>query len=165
MTLIYALIGKLFDLFTIFANEPLKRKMMKKNHLNRLFATLMVGLLSIGCITFWSCQNEDEEFLDYPEGAVLPKGDEAKPFKAIELKGTLSFDEELQKWVIEPNLDNIWCLTGFIFPIYAITNMSDEYKLLEGKVVYSGIVKRRYYLGNKSYCTIKLTGLSPLEAE
>lgn len=139
---------------------------MKKIHLNKLVTTLMVSVFAFSCLSLVSCNDDSEEIFDYPEGAEIITGDSAKPFKATRLKGTLSFDEEEQKWIIEPELhNNIGCFTGFIFPICIVSNMSEEYESMSGDIVYSGIVKALYRISNRCYYSIKLTELTPNEKE
>lgn len=135
---------------------------MKKNHL--LFASLLLCMLAVFSISFVGCSDDADEF-DYPEGAILPQGDVAKPFKETMLKGTLKFDDIEQKWIIEPEPKNIICLNNYSKRTYFIANMTDEYEALAGEVVYSGIVKLLYVIGSEnnvtaeSYFSIELSEL------
>lgn len=136
---------------------------MKKNHL--FFASLLLCMLAVFSFSFVGCSDNADE-LDYPEGAILPQGDAAKPFKATRLKGTLKYDDIEQKWIIEPEAKNIICLNNYSKCTYFITNMTDEYESLAGEVVYSGIVKLLYVIGSEntvtteSYFSIELSELS-----
>ena len=64
---------------------------MKKNNLNKVFTGLLVCMLAVTAFAFQGCTNEDDSIFDYPEGAVLPKGDDAKPLKLKDFHGTLAF--------------------------------------------------------------------------
>lgn len=136
---------------------------MKKNHL--FFASLLLCMLAVFSFSFVGCSDNADE-LDYPEGAILPQGDAAKPFKATRLKGTLKYDDIEQKWIIEPEVKNIICLNNYSKCTYFITNMTDEYESLAGEVVYSGIVKLLYVIGSEntvtteSYFSIELSEMS-----
>ncbi|MBQ8520084.1 MAG: hypothetical protein IJ456_01610 [Bacteroides sp.] len=124
---------------------------MKKNYL--LFASLLLCTLVVFSFSFVGCSDDTDEF-NYPEGAILPQGDEAQPFKVTRLKGTLEFDDIVQKYVIYPkNVSYPFESTannGYnkIF----ISNMPDEYKLMRGNIEFSGMVQKLYSIAYSHIC-------------
>ena len=127
---------------------------MKKSYSTINFACMLFCMLTVFSLSFESCSDKEDEAID-------------KPFKVTRLKGTLSFDEELQKYIIIPKnvaypFESTW---NYGSNVIYISNMTDEYKSMEGDVVFSGIVKKvdRYAHSNVcitiGYYSIELTEL------
>lgn len=130
---------------------------MKKSNLNKVFTSLLVCMLAVTAFVLKGCKDESDSIFDYPEDAIIAKGDDAKPFKVTHLKGTLKFDEESQRYVIYPK--NVAHPFESTFnhgsnTIY-ISNMTDEYESLEGDIVFSGIVKRLYTVAHPHVCIVQ----------
>ena len=133
---------------------------MKKNYSTLNIASILLGMLAVFSLSFVSCSDDDNEATD-------------KPFEVIRLKGTLSFDEESQKYIIVPK--------NVAYPfestanngsnVIYISNMTDEYKSMVGDVVFSGIMKKidRYAHPNVciivGYYSIELSELYSAETE
>lgn len=142
---------------------------MKKNHLNKLFTGLLVCMLAVTAFAFQGCTNEDDSIFDYPEGAVLPKGDDAKPLKLKDFHGTLAFDDLEQAWVVR--LKYVVPLIVYKNDVIYVSNMTDEYKAMAGEILFSGILKKLYsipntnpaicFLGGINYFSIELTKIAP----
>lgn len=144
---------------------------MKKNNLNKLFTGLLVCMLAVTAFAFQGCTNEDDSIFDYPEGAVLPKGDDAKPLKLKDFHGTLAFDDLEQAWIVR--LKYVGPPIAYNYDRYVIyvSNMTDEYKAMVGEILFSGILKKLYsipntnpaicFLGGINYFSIELTKIAP----
>lgn len=141
---------------------------MKTTNLRNIIAFASLYILGICCFSLESCNDENEDIFDYPEDAIIPQGDEAKPFEAKLRPGTLSFDEKLQKYVIIP--DYVTYPYECCNTIY-ISNMTDEYKSLEGNVLFSGTIKKLYSIARpplyftEGYYSIEVSELSSVETE
>ena len=125
---------------------------MKKTNHHRVWTGLMACLLAVTAWMFYGCSDDDYH---YPEGAVLPKGELAKPFQATRLKGVLRFDDEEKKWVINPKnvaypFESTW---NYGHNVIYISNMNNQYKSLKGDVVFSGTVKRLYTFAYPNICS------------
>lgn len=141
---------------------------MKKSNLNKVFTSLLVCMLAVTAFALKGCKDESDSIFDYPKDAIIAKGNEAKPIEVKLWKGTLSFDDKSDRYVI------ISDGTAFSYEhcntIY-ITNMTDEYKSLEGRVVFSGTMKKLYNLErpplyfSEGYYTIELSELISEETE
>ena len=141
---------------------------MKKSNLNKVFTGLLVCVLAVTAFALKGCKDESDSIFDYPKDAIIAKGNEAKPIEVKLWKGTLSFDDKSDRYVI------ISDGTAFSYEhcntIY-ITNMTDEYKSLEGRVVFSGTMKKLYNLErpplyfSEGYYTIELSELISEEVE
>ena len=142
---------------------------MKKNNLNKLFTGLLVCMLAVTAFAFQGCTNEDDSIFDYPEGAVLPKGDDAKPLKLKDFHGTLAFDDLEQAWVVR--LKYVVPLIVYKNDVIYVSNMTDEYKAMAGEILFSGILKKLYsipntnpaicFSGGTNYFSIELTKIAP----
>ena len=142
---------------------------MKKNNLNKLFTGLLVCMLAVTAFAFQGCTNEDDSIFDYPEGAVLPKGDDAKPLKLKDFHGTLAFDDLEQAWVVR--LKYVVPLIVYKNDVIYVSNMTDEYKAMAGGILFSGILKKLYsipntnpaicFSGGTNYFSIELTKIAP----
>lgn len=141
---------------------------MKKNNLNKVFTGLLVCMLAVTAFAFQGCTNEDDSIFDYPEGAVLPKGDDAKPLKLKDFHGTLAFDDLEQAWVVR--LKYVVPLIVYNNDVIYVSNMTDEYKAMAGEILFSGILKKLYsipdtsgfcYSGGTNYFSIELTKIAP----
>ena len=142
---------------------------MKKNNLNRVFTGLLVCMLAVTAFAFQGCTNEDDSIFDYPEGAVLPKGDDAKPLKLKDFHGTLAFDDLEQAWVVR--LKYVVPLIVYNNDVIYVSNMTDEYKAMAGEILFSGILKKLYsipntnpaicFSGGTNYFSIELTKIAP----
>ena len=141
---------------------------MKKNNLNKVFTGLLVCMLAVTAFAFQGCTNEDDSIFDYPEGAVLPKGDDAKPLKLKDFHGTLAFDDLEQAWVVR--LKYVVPLIVYKNDVIYVSNMTDEYKAMAGEILFSGILKKLYsipdtsgfcYSGGTNYFSIELTKIAP----
>ena len=141
---------------------------MKKNNLNKVFTGLLVCMLAVTAFAFQGCTNEDDSIFDYPEGAVLPKGDDAKPLKLKDFHGTLAFDDLEQAWVVR--LKYVVPLIVYKNDVIYVSNMTDEYKAMAGGILFSGILKKLYsipdtsgfcYSGGTNYFSIELTKIAP----
>ena len=144
---------------------------MKKNNLNKLFTGLLVCMLAVTAFAFQGCTNEDDSIFDYPEGAVLPKGDDAKPLKLKDFHGTLAFDDLEQAWIVR--LKYVGPPIAYNYDRYVIyvSNMTDEYKAMAGEILFSGILKKLYsipntnpaicFSGGTNYFSIELTKIAP----
>ena len=106
------------------------KNIMKKNYSTISIASLLLCMLATFSLSFASCSDNDEA------------SDES--FKVTRLKGTLSFDEESQQYIIVPkNVAYPFASTwNYGTNVIYISNMTDEYKSMVGDVVFSGIVKR-----------------------
>jgi len=142
---------------------------MKKNNLNKVFTGLLVCMLAVTAFAFQGCTNEDDSIFDYPEGAVLPKGDDAKPLKLKDFHGTLAFDDLEQAWVVR--LKYVVPLIVYKNDVIYVSNMTDEYKAMAGGILFSGILKKLYsipntnpaicFSGGTNYFSIELTKIAP----
>lgn len=142
---------------------------MKKNNLNKVFTGLLVCMLAVTAFAFQGCTNEDDSIFDYPEGAVLPKGDDAKPLKLKDFHGTLAFDDLEQAWVVR--LKYVVPLIVYNNDVIYVSNMTDEYKAMAGEILFSGILKKLYsipntnpaicFSGGTNYFSIELTKIAP----
>ena len=140
---------------------------MKIINLKNCIAFVSLYILSICSLGLESCNDENDIF-DYPEDAMIAKGHEANPFEVKLRPGTLSFDEKSQRYVIIPD----WATYPYecCNTIY-ITNMTDEYKLLEGRVLFSGTMKKLYSIARpplyftEGYYSIEVSELSLVETE
>ena len=142
---------------------------MKKNNLNKVFTGLLVCMLAVTAFAFQGCTNEDDSIFDYPEGAVLPKGDDAKPLKLKDFHGTLAFDDLEQAWVVR--LKYVVPLIVYNNDVIYVSNMTDEYKDMAGEILFSGILKKLYsipntnpaicFSGGTNYFSIELTKIAP----
>ena len=142
---------------------------MKKNNLNKVFTGLLVCMLAVTAFAFQGCTNEDDSIFDYPEGAVLPKGDDAKPLKLKDFHGTLAFDDLEQAWVVR--LKYVVPLIVYKNDVIYVSNMTDEYKAMAGEILFSGILKKLYsipntnpaicFSGGTNYFSIELTKIAP----
>ena len=142
---------------------------MKKNNLNKVFTGLLVCMLAVTAFAFQGCTNEDDSIFDYPEGAVLPKGDDAKPLKLKDFHGTLAFDDLEQAWVVR--LKYVVPLIVYKNDVIYVSNMTDEYKAMAGEILFSGILKKLYsipntnpaicFFGGINYFSIELTKIAP----
>ncbi|MBR2457560.1 MAG: hypothetical protein IKB31_10500 [Bacteroidaceae bacterium] len=143
---------------------------MKKNNLNKVFTGLLVCMLAVTAFAFQGCTNEDDSIFDYPEGAVLPKGDDAKPLKLKDFHGTLAFDDLEQAWIVR--LKHVGPPIVYNYDRYVIyvSNMTDEYKAMAGEILFSGILKKLYsipeapgfcFSGGTNYFSIELTKIAP----
>lgn len=142
---------------------------MKKNNLNKVFTGLLVCMLAVTAFAFQGCTNEDDSIFDYPEGAVLPKGDDAKPLKLKDFHGTLAFDDLEQAWVVR--LKYVVPLIVYNNDVIYVSNMTDEYKAMAGGILFSGILKKLYsipntnpaicFSGGTNYFSIELTKIAP----
>ena len=141
---------------------------MKRNNLNKVFTGLLVCMLAVTAFAFQGCTNEDDSIFDYPEGAVLPKGDDAKPLKLKDFHGTLAFDDLEQAWVVR--LKYVVPLIVYNNDVIYVSNMTDEYKAMAGGILFSGILKKLYsipntnpaicFSGGTNYFSIELTKIA-----
>ena len=142
---------------------------MKKSNLNKVFTSLLVCMLAVTAFAFQGCTDEDDSIFDYPEGAVLPKGDDAKPLKLKDFHGTLAFDDLEQAWVVR--LKYVVPLIVYKNDVIYVSNMTDEYKAMAGGILFSGILKKLYsipntnpaicFSGGTNYFSIELTKIAP----
>lgn len=99
-----------------------------------IFTVLVICSLSV-----LSCKDDNDE---YPK-KVYPT--EVKEYVLEDALGDLCYDEELEKWIIVPDGDSFFVgdENGCYF---IIPEMDEQYKELEGKVVFSGKVVLSYYV-------------------
>ena len=140
---------------------------MKIKRIRKVIVFVSLCILCISNFGLNSCKDENEDLYNYPEGAVIAKGDEAKPFKVTDIEGTLKFNEEEQKWVITPKYKTHPFNGGIdSYNVIYISNMTKEYETLVGEVKFSGIAKLLYTLNtgfNGAYYSLELTDISTIQ--
>ena len=121
-----------------------------------IFAVLVCMVSSL---SFLSCKDDE-----YPK-KVYPT--EIKEYTLKDALGELYYDGELKKWVIVPDRDSFFVgdEDGCYF---IISEMDEQYKEYEGKVVFSGDIVLSYYIESGDmfgstvfYYSIHLTSMSP----
>ena len=111
-------------------------------------------------MTFKGCKDEDKNYT-----VIYPSKGEITNYIVSDVKGKLTFSDEDKKWVIHPDMEDSPFPSGDeMGSALFVSNMKNEYKELEGDILFSGratyLYKRVYYRTSTRFYSLDLTHIS-----